>query len=157
MFKEIHRVNLAKSQCIFIFVPSLKIPYEIFQPKLIWNVYGQRLRVSYWIWYRIENILWGLTTFNLQNGSEIVSLTLSLFSKYMSLGFSKPLSNWFICKLLTLFESENERQKIEPLPIPLPRASRNFPDVETRNETFFHNWTSEIIPFIRFGMQMDGT
>ena len=58
---------------------------------------------------------------------------------------------------LTLFESENERQKIEPVPIPLPSASRNFPDVKTRNEFFFHNWTSEIIPFIRFGMQMDGT
>ena len=37
----------------------------------------------------------------------------------------------------TLFESENERQKIEPVPIPLPRASRNFPDVKTRNEFFF--------------------
>ena len=102
MFKEIHRVNLAKSQCIFIFVPSLKIQYEIFQPKLIWHVYGQW---SYWIWYRIENILWGLTTFNLQNGSEIVSLTLSLFSKYLSLGFSKPLSNWFICKLLSVLST----------------------------------------------------
>ena len=58
---------------------------------------------------------------------------------------------------ITLIESENERQKIEPVPIPLPRASRNFPDVKTRNENFFHNWTSEIIPFIRFGMQMDRT
>ena len=57
----------------------------------------------------------------------------------------------------TLFEIENKRQKIEPVPIPLPRASRNFPDVKTRNQFFFHNWTSEIIPFIRFGMQMDGT
>ena len=37
----------------------------------------------------------------------------------------------------TLFESENERQKIEPVPIPLPRASMNFPDVKTRNEIFF--------------------
>ena len=34
----------------------------------------------------------------------------------------------------TLFESENEWQKIEQGPIPLPRASRNFPDVKTRNE-----------------------
>ena len=59
--------------------------------------------------------------------------------------------------LITLFESENERQKIEPVPILLPRDSRHFPDVKTRNENFFHNWTSEIIPFIRFGMQMDGT
>ena len=58
---------------------------------------------------------------------------------------------------ITLYECENERQKIEPVSIPLPRASRNFPDVKTRNEIFFHNWTSEIIPLIRFGMQMDGT
>ena len=61
------------------------------------------------------------------------------------------------CILVTLFESENERQKIEPVPIPLPRATRNFLDVKTRNEMFFHNWTSEIILFIRFGMQMDRT
>ena len=36
--------------------------------------------------------------------------------------------------MFTLFESENEWQKIEQVPIPLPRASRNFPDVKTRNE-----------------------
>jgi hypothetical protein len=58
-------------------------------------------------------------------------------------------------KSYTLFESENERQKIEP--IPLPRASMNFPDVKTRNEKKFYNWTSEIIPFICFGKQMDRT
>ena len=34
----------------------------------------------------------------------------------------------------TLFESENERQKIEPAPILLPRASRNFTNVKTRKE-----------------------
>ena len=39
--------------------------------------------------------------------------------------------------LHTLFESENGRQKIEPVPIPLPRAPRNFPDVKTRNIFFF--------------------
>ena len=33
-----------------------------------------------------------------------------------------------------MFESENEWQKIEQVPIPLPRASRNFPNVKTRNE-----------------------
>jgi hypothetical protein len=54
-----------------------------------------------------------------------------------------------------MFKSENERQKIEPVPIPHPRASRNFPDVKTRNDFFFPNWTSEIIPFICLGMQMD--
>jgi hypothetical protein len=57
----------------------------------------------------------------------------------------------------TLFESENERQKIEPVPILLPRASKNFPDVKTRNNFFFYYWTSEIIPFIRFGKQMERT
>jgi hypothetical protein len=57
----------------------------------------------------------------------------------------------------TLFETENERQKTKPVTILLPRASRNFPDVKTRNETFFYNWTSEIIPYICFGKQMDRT
>jgi hypothetical protein len=57
----------------------------------------------------------------------------------------------------TLFESEDEWQKIEQVPIPLPRASRNFPDVKKRNEKKIYNWTSEIIPFIRFGKQMDRT
>ena len=36
--------------------------------------------------------------------------------------------------IITLFETENEWQKTKPIPIPLPRASRNFPDVKTRNE-----------------------
>ena len=57
----------------------------------------------------------------------------------------------------TMSENENERQKTKQVPIPLPRASGNFPDVKTRNDFFFHNWTSEIIPFIRFGKQMDRT
>jgi hypothetical protein len=57
-----------------------------------------------------------------------------------------------------LFESENEWQKIEQVPLPLPRASRNFPNVKTRNaKKDIYNWTSEIIPFIRFGKQMDRT
>ena len=56
-----------------------------------------------------------------------------------------------------MFENENERQKTKQVPIPLPRSSRNFPDVKTRNEKKFYNWTSEIIPFICFGKQMDRT
>ena len=62
-----------------------------------------------------------------------------------------------IATIFTLFESENERQKIEPAQIPLPRAYRTFPDLKTTNDFVFHNWTSEIIPLICFGMQMDGT
>jgi hypothetical protein len=57
----------------------------------------------------------------------------------------------------TLFETENKRQETKPVPIPLLRASRNFPDVKTRNDFLFYNWTSEIIPFICFGKQMDRT
>jgi hypothetical protein len=53
-----------------------------------------------------------------------------------------------------LFESENEWQKTEQVSIPLPRPSRNFLDVKTRNDFFFYNWTSEIIPFIPF-VKMD--
>jgi hypothetical protein len=56
-----------------------------------------------------------------------------------------------------MFESKNERQKIEPVPIPLPTTSRNFPDAKTRNEKKNYNWTSEIIPFISFVKQMDRT
>jgi hypothetical protein len=53
-----------------------------------------------------------------------------------------------------LFKSENDRQKTDPVPIPLPRACRNFPDVKKRNGKKY-NWTLEIIPFIRLGKQMD--
>ena len=38
--------------------------------------------------------------------------------------------------LSTLFRTENEWQKTKLVPIPLPRASRNFPDVKTRNNFF---------------------
>ena len=69
---------------------------------------------------------------------------------------NQPLKK-FLSLAVTLFESENERQKIEPVPIALPRASGNFPNVKKRIEIFFHNWTSKIIPFICFGMQMDRT
>ena len=34
---------------------------------------------------------------------------------------------------ITFFGTENEWQKTKPVPISLPRASRNFPDVKTRN------------------------
>ena len=83
---------------------------------------------------------------HINSSSEIISADNGIF-----LSLNEKIS------LSTLFESESERQKIEPVPIPLPRASRNFPDVKTRNENFFHNWTSEITPFSRFGMQIDRT
>ena len=66
-------------------------------------------------------------------------------------------NTWPCLCFSTLFESENEWQKIEPVPILLTRTSRNFSDVKTRNNFFFYNWTSEIIPVIHFGKQMDRT
>ena len=67
----------------------------------------------------------------------------------------KSISVWNL--YYTSFKNENEWQKTEPVPIPLPGASRNVPNVKTRNNFFFYNCTSEIIPFIHFGKQMDGT
>ena len=98
---------------------------------------------------------------NFISKAELLQLNQTQFP-YLRFFVSKKVGNLknydhFHYMYHTLFESENERQKIEPVPIPLPRASRNFPDVKTRNGIFFHNWTLEIIPFIRFGMQMDGT
>jgi hypothetical protein len=46
-----------------------------------------------------------------------------------------------------LSENENEWQNTEPVSIPLPRASRNFPDAKTRNKKKYH-WKLEVIPFI---------
>ena len=48
--------------------------------------------------------------------------------------------------LFTLFKNENEWQKTEPVPIPLPRAFRNFFDVKTKKKNLFYDWKSEIIP-----------
>ena len=56
--------------------------------------------------------------------------------------------------LHTLFEIENEWQKTEQVPISFPRASRNFSEKQ-ENSIFFYNWTSEMIPFIRFGQDLD--
>jgi hypothetical protein len=87
--------------------------------------------------------------------------SLSATSKNSTSSLSKtsqlPINTILFGSQYTSFESENESQKIEPVPIPLPRASKNFHDVKTRNEKKFYNWTSEIIPFICFGKQMDRT
>ena len=103
----------------------------------------------------------------LQSTIVLISVSNQLYFLFLSQNLIKPIAKLktktlnnarpSFLDLNTLFESENKRQKIEPVPIPLPRASRNFPDVKTRNQIFFHNWTSEIIPFICFGMQMDRT
>ena len=44
----------------------------------------------------------------------------------------------------TLFENENEWQKTKPVPIPFPRASRNFPNVKTwlYGKPFYIGWSN---------------
>ena len=37
-------------------------------------------------------------------------------------------------KAITLFENEDEWQETKPVPIPLPKASRNFYNVKIRNQ-----------------------
>ena len=50
---------------------------------------------------------------------------------------SIPLPSYKISPgMYTLFESENEWQKTEQVPIPLPRASRNFPYVKMSKVAF---------------------
>ena len=68
--------------------------------------------------------------------SKLERYTKTLFNA--TFGSGKKL--WYLTKFhvnqvkCTLFESENDWQKIEQVPIPLPRASMNFTDVKTRNE-----------------------
>ena len=47
----------------------------------------------------------------------------------------------------------------EQVPIPLPRAYRNFPDAKTRNKKkmIIGHWSLDIIPSICLSKQMDRT
>ena len=56
----------------------------------------------------------------------------------------------------TLWENENERQKTEQVPIPLPRAAGSCSEAKKMKKNFLLAWTSEIIQFIRFENHMDG-
>ena len=47
--------------------------------------------------------------------------------KYYQAGSQHILGTFLVS---TLFETENDWQKTEPVPISLPRASKNFPDGE---------------------------
>ena len=53
------------------------------------------------------------------------------------LGENRSLKTSIVQYRYTMFENKNERQKTKQVPSPLPRASRNFPDVKTRNDFFF--------------------
>ena len=73
--------------------------------------------------------LMAILQFCLQNQISITGPSWKKGEKYMH-NFGQNYTKTSYC---TLFESENERQKIEPVPISLPRVSRSFPDVKTRN------------------------
>ena len=53
-------------------------------------------------------------------------------------------------------ETENEWQKTKPVPIPLLRGARSFFDAKKMKKKMLA-WTSEIIQFIRYSVQMDRT
>ena len=53
----------------------------------------------------------------------------------------------FTDSILTLFKNENEWQKTKQVPIPLLRASRNFPVVKTRNKNQMDLGDNPIYPF----------
>jgi hypothetical protein len=49
--------------------------------------------------------------------------------------------------------------KTRQVPIPLPRAPKNFPHAKTRKEKIYiiGHWTLEIIPFIQYPIQINRT
>ena len=59
--------------------------------------------------------------------------------------------------MVTLWENENERQKTEQVPIPLPRAAGSCFEAKKMKKIFLLAWTSEIIQFIQYPIQMDRT
>jgi hypothetical protein len=59
--------------------------------------------------------------------------------------------------LITPGETENEWQKTEPVPILLLRGARSFFDAKKMKKKKILAWTSEIIQFIRYPIQMDRT
>ena len=70
-------------------------------------------------------IAWVCTTVHTVSFPFLFDLSTSFFFHYLF-----PLLN------LTFFETENERQKTKPVPISLPRASRNLP-MSNQETTFF--------------------
>ena len=59
--------------------------------------------------------------------------------------------------LVTPGETENEWQKTEQVPILLLRGARSFFDAKKMKKKILLAWTSEIIQFIRYPIQMDRT
>ena len=57
--------------------------------------------------------------------------------------------------IIKMYLDENERQKTEQVPIPLPRAAGSCFEAKKMKKNFLLAWTSEIIQFIRFENHMD--
>ncbi len=55
-----------------------------------------------------------------------------------------------------MWENENQRQKTEPVIIPLLNAAGSCIEAKKIKKKIFLAWTSEIIQFIRFENHMDG-
>jgi hypothetical protein len=72
--------------------------------------------------------------------------------------FYQKCSRWLGDMIeITPGETENEWQKTEPVPILLLRGARSFFDAKKIKKKKLLPWTSEIIQFIRYPIQMDRT
>ena len=84
--------------------------------------------------------------------TTLVADQIQIFMKNMG----SHISIFFIY-YITPGETENEWQKTEPVPIPLLRGARSFFDAKKMKKKILLAWTSEIIKFIRYPIQMDRT
>ena len=79
-------------------------------------------------------------------------------------GFSKIVSRNYVAEMSGLSSllphcaimKVNEK-KIEQVPIPLPKAASSLSEAKKMKKKFLSRWTSEIIQFIRYLIQMDRT
>ena len=59
---------------------------------------------------------------------------LKFLTKQASISMNMSAHDYIGFISYTLFKNENECQKTKPVPISLPKASRNSPNVKTRNK-----------------------
>ena len=75
--------------------------------------------------------------------------------------FSRINIPYGLCPILlikyTPGETENECQKTKQVPILLLKGAKSFFDAKKMKKIFLLTWTSKIIQFIRYPIQMDRT
>ena len=111
--------------------PWLSVLCVLCSTLLIWCATVLKWKNTCFVWIWIGIRFWTIFCSTTLDDKNIVSIVFIFASEASTFIHSETqqYSNYF-----TLFESENEWQKIEQVPLPLPRASRNFHNVKTRNE-----------------------